>query len=47
MPELAEVETLVRYLKDNILAEEIVSFTQGRPNLRYQLDTRLKEHALS
>lgn len=46
MPELAEVETLVRYLKDNILAEEIVSFTQGRPNLRYQLDAQLKEHAL-
>jgi formamidopyrimidine-DNA glycosylase len=43
MPELAEVETLMRYLKKNILDEEIISFVQNRNNLRYPLSPSLKK----
>ena len=47
MPELAEVETLKRYLKKHITGEKIISFTQKRKNLRYPLDKNLKTHAIS
>ena len=43
MPELAEVETLMRYLKKNILDQEIVSFQKNRNNLRYVLAPNLEE----
>lgn len=43
MPELAEVETLMRYLKKNILNWEIVSFRKNRNNLRYVLAPELKK----
>jgi len=43
MPELAEVETLMRYLKKNIINEEIISFKQNRGNLRYPLAPKLRE----
>ena len=43
MPELAEVETLMRYLKKNIINEEIIYFKQNRDNLRYPLDPKLQE----
>jgi formamidopyrimidine-DNA glycosylase len=42
MPELAEVETLMRYLKKNIMNEEIISYKQNRNNLRYPLSSGLK-----
>ena len=43
MPELAEVETLMRYLKKNIIDEEIIFFKRNRDNLRYPLDPKLQE----
>lgn len=43
MPELAEVETLMRYLKKNILDQEIVSFQKNRNNLRYELVSDLQK----
>lgn len=43
MPELAEVETLMLYLKKNILNHEIVSFQKNRSNLRYELNPALQE----
>ena len=43
MPELAEVETLMRYLKKNILDQEVVSFQKNRNNLRYVLASNLQE----
>ena len=43
MPELAEVETLMLYLKKNILNQEIVSFQENRNNLRYELGPELQE----
>jgi len=43
MPELAEVETLMLYLKKNILNQEIVSFQKNRNNLRYELSPELQE----
>ena len=43
MPELAEVETLMRYLKKNIIGEEIISFQHNRGNLRHPLDPKLQE----
>lgn len=43
MPELAEVETLMLYLKKNILGQEIVSFQKNRNNLRYELNPQLQE----
>lgn len=43
MPELAEVETLMLYLKKNILNQEIVSFQKNRNNLRYELGPELQE----
>lgn len=42
MPELAEVETLKRYLKQHIVGEEIISYGQYRNNLRYELDPALR-----
>jgi formamidopyrimidine-DNA glycosylase len=42
MPELAEVEILMRYLKKNIMNEEIISYKQNRNNLRYPLSSGLK-----
>lgn len=45
MPELAEVETLMLYLKKNILNQEIVSFQKNRNNLRYVLAPELQELA--
>ena len=47
MPELAEVETLKRYLKKHIIGEKIVSFAQRRKNLRYPLSKDIKKHAIS
>lgn len=41
MPELAEVETLKRYLYQNIVGEKIVLYNQFRNNLRYELDKNL------
>jgi formamidopyrimidine-DNA glycosylase len=41
MPELAEVETLKRYLKSNILGQNIVAFKKNRENLRYELDANI------
>ena len=43
MPELAEVETLMLYLKKNILNQEIVSFQKNRNNLRYELSPELQK----
>lgn len=42
MPELAEVETLTRYLKKHILNENIIYFQQNRDDLRYPLSPHLK-----
>ncbi len=41
MPELAEVETLMRYLKKHIIGEKITAYTQNRDNLRYHLNPEL------
>ena len=46
MPELAEVETLMRYMQHHVTGEKIISFSQRRQNLRYMLDCDLKNHAL-
>ena len=43
MPELAEVETLMRYLKKNILDQKILSFQKNRNNIRYVLASNLQE----
>lgn len=43
MPELAEVETVKRYLEKHILDINIVKFTKFRNNLRYLLDENLAD----
>jgi formamidopyrimidine-DNA glycosylase len=42
MPELAEIETLKNYLKQNIIGEKIVKYIQLRNNLRYELSNNLE-----
>lgn len=47
MPELAEVETLKRYLEKHIISEEIITLTARRENLRYPLNTQeIQQHTL-
>lgn len=41
MPELPEVETLKRSLKNHIMGNKITSFMQFRKSLRYELDPNL------
>lgn len=43
MPELAEVETVKRYLEKHILDTKIIKFKKFRDNLRYVLDSNLAE----
>ncbi|MDP4709114.1 MAG: bifunctional DNA-formamidopyrimidine glycosylase/DNA-(apurinic or apyrimidinic site) lyase [Rickettsiaceae bacterium] len=47
MPELAEVETLKRYLEKHIISEEIITLTARRENLRYPLNIQdIQQHVL-
>lgn len=42
MPELAEVETLKRYLEKHIIGDRIILYKQNRHNIRYDLAKDLK-----
>ena len=47
MPELPEVETLKRSLKNHIMGHEITSFRQFRKSLRYELDPNLSAKTIN
>lgn len=47
MPELAEVETLRRYLATHILQEKIISYQQNIDKLRYYLAANIEENILA
>jgi formamidopyrimidine-DNA glycosylase len=46
MPELAEVETLKRYLASHIIGDKITNYTQRRNKLRYELTEDLFNYEL-
>ena len=43
MPELPEVETIVRGLAARLVARRIIALDQRRPDLRFPLPSRLAE----
>jgi len=47
MPELAEVETLKRYLASHIIGDKITNYTQRRNNLRYELTKDLASYLIN
>ena len=47
MPELPEVETLKRSLKNHIMGHKITSFMQFRKSLRYELDPTLSAKTIN
>ncbi len=47
MPELAEVETLKRYLSMHIIGKQIIQYEQSRDNIRYILSKDLRINSLA
>jgi formamidopyrimidine-DNA glycosylase len=47
MPELAEVETLKRYLASHIIGDKITNYTQRRNSLRYELTDDLFNYLIN
>ena len=47
MPELAEVETLKRYLASHIIGDKITNYTQRRNKLRYELTEDLFNYLIN
>ncbi|MCF8494516.1 MAG: bifunctional DNA-formamidopyrimidine glycosylase/DNA-(apurinic or apyrimidinic site) lyase [Rickettsiaceae bacterium] len=47
MPELAEVETLKRYLVSHIIGDKITNYTQRRNSLRYELTKDLFNYLIN
>jgi formamidopyrimidine-DNA glycosylase len=47
MPELAEVETLKRYLISHVMGDKITNYTQRRNSLRYELTEDLFNYLIN